>query len=182
MNTLINELKEVLVNNNIKNSNNGVKQIEEYFTGFEVHPLKEEWLVMTKKEKHQFVQKLLKPIEQPVEQPKEEVSEELTLEQALQEEQEGKQDLINIVQQDIKEIQEEIQELQQQLQPLQQQLNELLGINNESKMVRARRYFKENKDMSRKDMLIHFVDEIGLTKAGSATYYNIFRTDEKNGK
>jgi len=172
MNSLINELKEVLINNNITNSNNGVKQIEEYFTGFEVHPLKEEWLVMTKKEKHQLVQKLLKPIDQPKE---EDVSEELTLEQALQEEQEGKQIEIDT-------LTFQIEELEQQLQPLRQQLKELLGINNESKMVRARRYFKENRDMSRKDMLIHFVDEIGLTKAGSATYYNIFRTDEKNGK
>lgn len=176
MNTSIQQIKQVLVDNNVTSINKGVEVLVQYFNGFEFHECKEEWLSMKRDEKRSFVKKLLETDEITDEVTESDIDDglvEITDEQT--EEVTAKPtELQQLVQQEVSELQEQIKQLEEQIKPLKERLFDLTGQSDksETKMEKAVRIFENNKGLKRKDMLILFQNEAGLTKAGSATYYN----------
>lgn len=156
MNTKCIELTNVLYDNEVTNIKSGIQVLDDFFKQFEFHPMKEEYMKMNKKEKSELVILLM------------DTDTDNTGDSSDSDGVYGETNnsecndiAFTVAPSDIV-ISEEFIDIDS---------GEEIAPVKTNKAQLAREYFDANKNLTRKEIIQYFQTTIGLTKAGSNTYY-----------
>lgn len=177
MNTHIDELKELFITNNIFNVKDGLQSLESFFNEFEVHPMKQEYSDLTKKDKIELVKTLLDSInntnENTVKIDSEAIpNESSTTTPVIENDSQIEENLTDLLNEDVKALLTERDELTLKLLQVNEQLNELgysEHVVGTTKMDKCKQWRALNPNGTRSEFMSHF-SELG-SKPMLSTYW-----------